>query len=181
VVAEFQQLHRDVYGAYSLGLDRDGLHDLLAKSFGGRALTEEYVEHFSTAVRMQREETAIEVLKIDYGEVKVEDWTDNVASLVADWSVGGVVTHRGHKHPRVNRYRAQFMVEWSVEPKIVGTKLKRLERVRGAFDEGAQWSGDVEAGQGFLDAADLLLSGVKANDAALEWSLSADQPTDELP
>ena len=185
VVAEFQELHRRVYGAYSLGLDRNGLHELLSGSFGGRALTEEYVEHFVTAARMQREQTAIRVLTVDYGLVTVGGWEAGTATLDADWSVGGVVTHRGHKHPRVNRYQAEFLVEWQGEPRIVGTKLLRLERVRSAFDEGSGWSGDAGDGQGFLDAADLLLSGVKANDAVLEWSLPAEEPAqapdDELP
>jgi hypothetical protein len=185
VVAEFQDLHERVYGAYSLGLDRDALHGLLSASFGGRALTEEYVEHFVSAARMQREQTAIEVLNVDYGEVSLRRWEQTTAVLDADWSVGGVVTHRGHKHPRVNRYQAEFQVNWGDSPRIVGTKLLRLERVRSAFDEGAKWTGEAGDGQGFLDAADLLLSGVKADDAAPEWSLPPEEAAlpsdDELP
>ncbi|MEM8962380.1 MAG: hypothetical protein AAGD38_12935, partial [Acidobacteriota bacterium] len=43
----FEDLHRPIYGLYALGPDRDALHDLLAASFAGEALTQAYVEHFT--------------------------------------------------------------------------------------------------------------------------------------
>ena len=133
VIASFQELHGRVYDAYSVGVDRNKLHDLLERSFSGRALTEEYVEHFVTASRMAKEETSIEVFHVDYTGVEIAAWDQERVTLVADWSVGGVVTHREHKHPRVNRYRATFDLEWSDEPRIVRSQIQRLERVRGAF------------------------------------------------
>ena len=79
----FKQLHRRLYEVYSLDaldsvgpidsidpieprdLNRDAIHDLLAASFSGEALTDEYVEHFVTLTRMRQERTAIDVVRVE--------------------------------------------------------------------------------------------------------------------
>jgi hypothetical protein len=181
VVKTFQDLHRNAYEAYSVGLERDELHQLLASSFGGRALTQEYVEHYVTAVRMDREETAIDILRVEYEHIEIVSWEESLVTIHAEWSVGGVVTHRGHKHPRVNRYRAGFELAWSEEARIVDTQLLSLERVRSAIASGDDWVGDRVQGNGFLDAADLLMSGVEVDDGVEQWSLEEQESTEALP
>jgi len=100
----FKQLHRRLYEVYSLDLDRDSLdldrdaiHDLLAASFSGEALTVEYVEHFVTLTHMREEGTAIDVVRIDYERVDVLERDEYSAVLFADWSVAGIVTDDGRQ------------------------------------------------------------------------------------
>ena len=157
----FRALHRPIYGVYELTAgQRDALHDLLARSFRGAALTDQYVEHFTTLHRMATEETSIRVIDVDYATVRVLDDTGPVRRVDVDWSVGGVVTHRDHKHPRVNRYRAIYSLAMTQDgPRIVATRMRNLERVRSPLQG---WSFDAQetGGEGLLDPLDLLNAGV---------------------
>jgi len=169
LIAEFQELHRRLYEVYSLGTDRDAIHALLEKSFAGEALTKEYVEHFTTLVRMQTEETAIEVLSVDYETVEVIERSADLARLEADWSVGGIVTHQGHKHARVNRYRAVYTLaapatdNASTEPglRITDTRVHNLERVR-SLQPGTAFPLDnvPTSARGLLGPSALLRAGI---------------------
>jgi hypothetical protein len=151
-----------VYDAYRLGTDRDALHQLLAERFTGEALTTQYVEHWTTLARMERESTAIDIKRVSYASVEVQGGTDSTAEVHAAWHVGGVVTHRGHKHARVNAYRARYdMVRTPDGPRISATHLQALQRVAAAADLDLDGSGNLPATDaGFLDAADLIEAGM---------------------
>lgn len=158
----FEDLHRPIYGIYELGIDRDAVHGALAGSFFGEQLSAEYVEHFTTLVRMGDEETSIRVLRVDYERIEVLDRADGVVRVDADWSVGGIVTHAGHKHPRVNRYRAVYELEDTPEGvRITGSHLRNLERV-GSLLGGDGWILDdlPTSGGGFMDPLDYIDAGL---------------------
>lgn len=163
VEAAFAELHPRVYEVYDLPLNRDEMWSLLAGSFAGEALTEQYVEHWTTRVRMQREETAIQVARVDHDEVVVIEVGPGEARVEAAWSVGGIVTHRQHKHPRVNRYRAVYtLLDGPDGWRIVATRMRDVQRVgspsrtSGVFDV----LDDTDGGGGYLDPLDLLDAGV---------------------
>ena len=85
------------------------------------------------------------------------------ARVDADWSVGGVVTHQGHKHPRVNRYRAVYTLSPTADGlRITDTHMRNLERVRSLLSAGDAWTIDdlPKSGAGFMDPLDLLEAGV---------------------
>ena len=160
----FRTLHKPLYGVYDLGPDRDGIHDLLSASFHGEALTTEYVEHYTTLFRMVDDETSIRIQRVDYETVAVLDRDPSGdVRIDADWSVGGVVTHQGHKHPRVNRYRAVYTLSPTSEGlRITRTRMRNLERVRSLLSAGDAWTVDdlPKSGGGFMDPLDLLEAGV---------------------
>jgi hypothetical protein len=163
IVDTFKQLHQPLYGVYDLGPDRDGIHDLLSSSFIGEALTTEYVEHYTTLFRMVEDETSIHIQRVDYESVEVLDRSPNGVRVDADWSVGGVVTHQGHKHPRVNRYRAVYTLSPTDDGlRITDTRMRNLERVRSLLAAGDAWTIDdlPKSGGGFMDPLDLLEAGV---------------------
>lgn len=163
LLVDFGALHRQVYDVYDLPLDRDQVHDLLASSFAGRALTSEYVEHWTTKILMQRDETAIDILRVDHDELVVLDAEDDVAHIDAAWSVGGIVTHRKHKHPRVNRYQAVYSLQRLPQGwRIVGTRMRNLQRVRSASQGGDAFTFEQVQDDrgGYLDPLDLLDAGV---------------------
>ena len=159
----FRGLHAPVYSIYELGPDRDAVHDLLAASFAGRQLTREYVEHYSTLVRMEQEQTSIDVRRVDYDRIEPLEIGPDRARLTAEWSVGGVITHGGHKHPRVNRYQAVYTLEQGPDGiRIVSTRLSNLQRIRTPVGSGGGWPFEDEptSGGGLLDPVDYLMSGM---------------------
>ncbi len=167
----FEGLHREIYRVYSLAPDRDAVWELLAGSFTGPALTQQYVEHYTTLVLSEHEETAIQVLAVDYDSSELLDRPGDEARIEAEWAVGGVVTHRGHKHPRVNRYHAVYhLVEGSDGLRIADTRLKNMERVQRVLVEGAGWTldrNDKSAG-GLMTPSMLLEGGIEIADTGLD-------------
>ena len=167
----FQQLHRNIYEVYSLAPDRDTVWELLAESFTGPALTQQYVEHYTTLVLSEQEETAIQIMTVDYDALEVLDRPPGSARIEAAWAVGGVVTHRGHKHPRVNRYEAIYhLVPDGDVLRIADTRLKNMERVQRVLVEGAGWTldqGDRSAG-GMMSPSMLLEGGIELGDTGLD-------------
>lgn len=157
-------LHRPVYEVYGLPLERDAVWELLDGSFAGEALTQQYVEHWTTRHRMARESTSIDVRKVEYDAVNVLQRWPGHARVDVSWSVGGIVTHQRHKHPRVNRYRAVYTLEdtdrgW----RIVQTRMRDLHRVKSPSRDGGVF--DVldaapQEGGGYLDPLDLLDGGL---------------------
>lgn len=167
---EFTRLHRIVYDVYGLERSPQQLHQLLEGSFFGEALTKEYIEHYTTLVHMQEDETSIDIKQIDYNHIDILEITPTTVVLDVDWSVGGIVTHQKHQHTRVNRYHAVYTVkkismedtqtmshssldhvgEW----KIVQSKMRNAERVRRPSDE--DLLNPTNAGGGYLDPLDVL-------------------------
>lgn len=163
LLATFRALHARVYQVYELEHDRDAVHELLSGSFAGEALTQEYVEHWTARARLAEAQTRVQILRVDHDALSVLRLEPEHALIDASWSVGGVVSHRGHQHQRLNRYRALYALD-RIEPggdpdpgwRIVDTHLRDVERIdrpdRGTdlFDELL----DQDRG-GFLDPLDL--------------------------
>ena len=161
----FKQLHTPIYGVYDLGFDRDAVHDHLAASFRGEALTQEYVEHFTALARMRSESTAINILRVDYESLSVLERAPDRVSIDADWSVGGIVTHQQHRHPRTNRYRAVYDMAYGHDGwRLVGSRLRDMSRVRGfsSLGRGETWPLDdlPKSSGGLMSPLELLKAGM---------------------
>jgi hypothetical protein len=188
VRARFEALHRPLYELYAIGDDRDALWHALASSFAGEALTSEYVEHFTALRRMARERTEMRVLEVDYEELAVR--REGEGFLVdADWSIGGVVTHQGHRHPRINRYRATYELAFAVDAadagldglRIVATTLRSLERVASTRGGGFPLDELPSSARGSLSLGDLLRSGALAQPPTAPASGVPTPPARERP
>jgi hypothetical protein len=164
LVESFVRLHSRVYDLYALALDADAVHDHLAASFAGEALTAQYVEHWGTRVHMQRDGTSVDVRRVSHEPPKVIARGPAAADVDASWSVGGVVHHKSHSHPRVNRYEAVYTLSMTdTGLRIVDTHLRQAERVRDLLNpaDGGWILDDLPTTDGgFLDAIDLLEAGV---------------------
>ncbi len=184
IVAQFEDLHTQIYDVYALPPDRDEVYDLLRASFDGEALTREYVEHYSTLHRMRRDDTKITILRVDYSDAEVVQWRGDAAVVEADWNVGGVVYHQGHSHARINRYQAIYTVAPTDRGyRIVGTRMKNMERVQ--MDMMSTGFGLDEplptTGQGMLSPSDLLRAGLvpTADDDSAETTPAELPPREE--
>jgi len=121
----------NVYRAFEFPTE-SAVYDRLALSVTGETLAEVYLEH-RRAVRMEERGgakarvEAVEVLEVTSVEPGVP------GGFVADaaWTVGGTVTHFGHRHFRQNRYDARVVVE-PVEGhwKILSIEVLNEERLR---------------------------------------------------
>jgi hypothetical protein len=187
LIEVFEDLHRPVYQVYELSPDeRDALHDLLASSFDGEALTAEYVEHFTTLAMLERESTSIDVRRVDYERIDVLERGPDWARVEADWSVGGVVTHLQHKHTRVNRYVAVYELRDGPDGlRITETRMRDLQRVRGVLSSMASEDGFLgdqlpSSGGGFMSPSDLFDAGFEVDDGT-EPALTDTAPPDDAP
>lgn len=161
-VVDFENLHKKVYSVYEVPLSPDSIHDLLSEVFVGEELTKEYVEHYSSRVHMKEDSTAIEIRQVDYNEVLFLSRYQKSIELDVDWSVGGIVTHQKHKHPRVNRYRAVFLLERMQDDqwRITDTKMKSAQRIQRAGIQDTDFFEGKKTTGGYLDPLDLIDAGV---------------------
>ena len=100
----------NVYRAFEFPTE-SAVYDRLALSVTGDTLTEIYLEH-RHAVRMEERGGAkARVEAVEVVEVSAVEPGDEGAFLAdAVWTVGGTVTHFGHRHFRQNRYDARVTV-----------------------------------------------------------------------
>ena len=161
-VEDFTQLHKKVYSVYQVPLSPDPIHDLLSEVFHGEALTKEYVEHYTARIHMKDDSTDIEIRQIDYNDVVIVSHHHRSLEVDVDWSVGGIVTHQKHKHPRVNRYQALFQLEKKQDDqwRIVNTKMKNAKRIQRAGIQDTDFFEGKKNTGGFLDPLDLIDAGV---------------------
>jgi hypothetical protein len=117
----------NVYRAFEYPTE-SAVYDRLALSVTGDTLTEIYLEH-RRAVRMEERGgakarvEAVEVVEVD----SVDPGTPEGFVARTAWTVGGTVTHFGHRHFRQNRYDARV----TVVPVDGYWKIRSLE----VFDE----------------------------------------------
>jgi hypothetical protein len=162
----FRGAHTSVYRVYDIGPERDALWEQLAAVFEGPALTREYVEHFTTLVRMGRDQTEVKVLSVDYEDVQILGSDDHSLEVAADWSVGGIVSHQRHSHHRVNRYQAVYTLAASDgDPhrlRIVESRLQNAERLRNPLGDATEFPLDdlPTSRRGLVGPAELLRSGL---------------------
>ena len=100
----------NVYRAFEFR-EESAAYDRLAVSVTGETLTEVYLEH-RRALEMEERSGArarVEAVEVQVVE-SVEPSEQGGFSAVASWTVGGTVTHFGHRHFRENRYRAMVSV-----------------------------------------------------------------------
>ena len=100
----------NVYRAFELR-EESAAYDRLSVSVTGDTLTEVYLEH-RRALEMEERGGArarVEAVEV-IGVSEVLPEPDGGFDAEASWSVGGTVTHFGHRHFRQNRYQARAVV-----------------------------------------------------------------------
>lgn len=100
----------NVYRAFELR-DESAAYDRLAVSVTGETLTEVYLEHRRALEMEERGGARARVDAIEVLEVgQVEPGPEDGFRADASWTVGGTVTHFGHRHFRQNRYQARVQL-----------------------------------------------------------------------
>ncbi len=80
-------------------------------SVTGETLAKIYLDHRRVLDLEERGGARARVVAVDVLEVDtVEPGSDGGFTARADWTVGGTVTHFGHRHFRQNRYDARLTV-----------------------------------------------------------------------
>jgi hypothetical protein len=121
----------NVYRAFELR-EESAAYDRLSVSVTGETLTEIYLEH-RRALEMEERGGArarVEAVEVS-GVSEVLPEPNGGFDAEASWSVGGTVTHFGHRHFRQNRYQARvIMVPVDDLWKIRSIDILDEERVR---------------------------------------------------
>lgn len=121
----------NVYRAFEFR-DEGAAYDRLAVAVTGPTLTDIYLEHQRAMVMEERGGARARVDAVEVTEVRtVEPREDGGFDAVATWTVGGTVTHFGHRHFRQNRYDTRVAVvpvdgAW----KIQSIEILEQQRVR---------------------------------------------------
>ena len=121
----------NVYRAFEFR-EESAAYDRLSVSVTGETLTQVYLEHRRALEMEERGGARARVEAVGVQAVEsVTPENDRGFAAVALWSVGGTVTHFGHRHFRENRYRAAVSVvpiddHW----KIHAIEVLQEERVR---------------------------------------------------
>ena len=99
----------NVYRAFEFR-EESAAYDRLAVSVTGDTLTEVYLEHRRALEMEERGGARARVEAVGVQAVESVQPADEGFESVALWTVGGTVTHFGHRHFRENRYRASVVV-----------------------------------------------------------------------
>jgi hypothetical protein len=110
---------------------RRAIYDRLAVSVTGETLTEVYLEQRRALEMEERGGAQARVETVEVQEAGDIESTAEGFSVRGEWTVGGMVTHFGHRHFRQNRYDARVGVEpvdgtW----KIRSIEVLEQERLR---------------------------------------------------
>ena len=100
----------NVYRAFEFR-EESAVYDRLAVSVTGETLTDIYLEHRRALDMEERGGARARVEAVEVQEVRsVEPAMDGGFEAEASWTVGGTVTHFGHRHFRQNRYDTRVEV-----------------------------------------------------------------------
>lgn len=124
-------LLRNVYHAFDYRRESD-IYDTLSKSVGGDLLTDIYLE-VQRSLQLENQGGArVRVYEVDLRECQFGDTPPAGGGFAAncEWVAVGTVTHWGHTHNRINRYKARLTVtsaagQWKLE----GLDLESEERI----------------------------------------------------
>jgi hypothetical protein len=111
--------------------DEVAIYDRLAVSVTGETLTDVYLEQRRALEMEERGGAQARVETVEVQEAQDIESTGDGFSVRGNWTVGGIVTHFGHRHFRQNRYDARVGIEpvdgtW----KIRSIEVLEQERIR---------------------------------------------------
>lgn len=109
----------------------EAIYDRLAVSVTGETLTEVYLEQRRALEMEERGGAQARVETVEVQEARDIERAGEGFTVRGEWTVGGMVTHFGHRHFRQNRYDARVGIEpvdgtW----KIRSIEVLEQERVR---------------------------------------------------
>jgi hypothetical protein len=121
----------NVYRAFEFR-DEGMAYDRLAVAVTGETLTEVYLEHRRSLELEERGGARARVDAVEVQDVRnVHPREDGGFDAEASWTVGGSVTHFGHRHFRQNRYDTRVaLVPVDGNWKIRSIEILEQERVR---------------------------------------------------
>lgn len=109
--ALFERLHRNIYSAFD-SHSEDQIYDVLARSVDLEILDSIYGDVYESLILREEGGAISEVESVEVLEREVFLGEGDEPEFDVDWcwTVKGVVTHWGHQHRRINRYRARYNV-----------------------------------------------------------------------
>lgn len=129
--AILEPLLRNTYRAFDHRAESD-IYDVLARSVDGELLRDLYLETISALTLEGREGTRTQVTDFEARVEKVSPNPDGDGFIAdCEWTALGTISHWGHPHTRVNRYKARVTVEpvdgdWKISAITVTEAPRRI-------------------------------------------------------
>ncbi len=130
----FETLHRNIYAAFDAGTE-DQIYDLLSTSVDAALLDELYGDVYESLILREEGGAVCGIDKVEVDERKLdesvyEEGGEPIFYVDWAWRVFGVVSHWGHVHQRINKYRARYTVRNDGEAwKISAVQVDEHERI----------------------------------------------------
>lgn len=131
--AILQRLHGNVYQAFG-GSTPEEVYDLLAVSVAPGIIDDLYGDVYESLVLRNQGGAVCRVERIDVFEHTVRPGQSGSAvpqfMVELGWRVHGIVSHWGHEHRRINKYRADYTVEHDGRAwRIAKVQVREQERI----------------------------------------------------
>jgi hypothetical protein len=131
LLGTFKEIHRNIYGVYSL-TDPVQIFRHLAASCDGEELEKQVFEYLKCLKVQARFNTQISIVDVIYNDVRLLEQKNQIAEVYCKWIVIGKIRHPTHIHRKTNLNEAIYRVRPDPKrPRIVGYDLitnQALER-----------------------------------------------------
>jgi len=135
----FQELHTNIYGAFSEA-DESAVYDALSESVDGELLEKIYREIYGSLIAKEHGGVVSEILDVSAIDTEVVDEPVLDPAGVprfqvrAVWEVNSVASHEGHSHLRSHQYEALYLLARGGDGwRIIDDRILRQRRLGEAW------------------------------------------------
>lgn len=108
----FKELYRNTYNALKLSTeDEDKIFDIIDRVYHPQELYGQFHEYMTMLNELEKMGSSIDVHDVRFRKITVKDYTDNMLTVEAIWTVHGTLHHVTHAHEQKNANCVQFRIQ----------------------------------------------------------------------
>lgn len=123
----FKRAYRNTYNALNLSTkDEDQIYDIVDGAYHDQELFNAFNEYMNMLNELEQMGSTINVHDVSFRKITVKDYTGDMLTVEAIWTVHGTLHHITHDHEQKNANCVQFKVQVSPENEL---KIKSVNVV----------------------------------------------------
>jgi len=123
----FKRAYRNTYNALKLSTeDEDQIYDIVDKAYHHQELFDAFNEYMKMLNELEQMGSTIDVHDVSFRKITVKDYTADMLTVEAIWTVHGTLHHVTHDHEQQNANCVEFKVQVSPENQL---KIKSVNVV----------------------------------------------------